>query len=114
MVGLTYHQLAQQAEYDQSVATKAIHTFSDFIALYPKDPRVDQARTLMIGLKYEQARGAFLIATYYEKKKTWHGASVYFNEVLDKDPTSTYANQARRHLDTITARMRNESPAAEQ
>jgi len=112
LVGVTYHKLAKEAEYDQSVASKAINTFSDFVALHPKDARVDQAKAKMLELQTEQARGAFEVARFYEKRRKWHGASVYYNEVLDKDAKSSYADEARVRLEAINQRQRNEPPRA--
>jgi enoyl-CoA hydratase/carnithine racemase len=42
--GLAYYKQAKKAEYDQNVAAQAITTFTDFIAIYPNDPRAAQAR----------------------------------------------------------------------
>ncbi|MFO1500470.1 MAG: outer membrane protein assembly factor BamD [Verrucomicrobiota bacterium] len=99
--GEAYHKQAKTAEYDQSVAGKAIATFSDFIALYPQDPRVPEAQKIIDNLKAEQARGALKIAQFYEKKKRWSGALVYYNEVLVVDPSSKYGEEARKRIDAI-------------
>ena len=47
---------------DQSTAGQAIAKFTDFMALYPNDPRVPQAQKIIASLKGEQARGNFAIA----------------------------------------------------
>ena len=99
---LAYNKQAKKAEYDQNVAGQAISTFTDFIALYPEDPRVVEAQKLINSLKSEQARGSFEIAQYYEKRKRWKGAVVYYNEVLVKDPNSKYAEEAKQRIDAIT------------
>ena len=99
---LAYNKQAKKAEYDQNVAGQAISTFTDFIALYPEDPRVVEAQKLINSLKSEQARGGFEIAKYYEKRKRWKGAVVYYNEVLVKDPNSKYAEEAKQRIDAIT------------
>jgi outer membrane protein assembly factor BamD len=104
-VGLSYLKLAQKAEYDQSIASRAIDTFSDFIALYPNDNRVPEARRFIAELRTEQARGAYEIARYYERRLKWHGASVYYNEVLNKDSQSKYAELARYRLEMIGRRQ---------
>ena len=101
---LAYNKQAKRAEYDQSIAAQAIATFTDFMALYPTDPRVAQAQKNIQALKTEQARGSFQTALYYEKKKRWDGALVYYNEVLIKDPTSKYAEQAKQRIDAIKKR----------
>jgi len=102
--GLAYQKQAKAAEYDQNATHKAIATFTDFISLYPKDPRVTEAQQIIAELKSEQARGNFEIARFYEKKRQWDGALVYYNEVLIKDPNSSYAAEAKLRIETIKSR----------
>lgn len=103
--GLAYQKQAQTAEYDQGAAAQAIGTFSDFIALYPNDPRVKQAQETIAELRTEQARGALRIAHFYEKKRRWDGAMVYYNDAISKAPDSTYAADARQRLDVLKRRF---------
>jgi outer membrane protein assembly factor BamD len=107
--GLAYQKQAKTAEYDQSVAGKAISTFSDFIALYPDDPRIGDAQKIIAELKTEQARGSLEIAKFYEKKKHWDGALVYYNEVLNKDPESKFAQQAKERIEILKGRTSTET-----
>jgi outer membrane protein assembly factor BamD len=102
--GMAYLKQARTAEYDQSVAGQAISTFSDFITLYPQDPRVPEAQKLIASLRTEQARGSMLVARYYEKKRQWDGALVYYNEVLIRDPQSKYAEEAKQRIEEIKKR----------
>ncbi len=105
--GISYQKQASTADYDQSMAGKSIAQFTDFVALYPDDSRVPEAKTIMTDLKTEQARGNFEIAKYYEKRKKWNGALVYYNEVVlyDPNPNSAYATEARKRIDTIKQRL---------
>lgn len=103
--GMAYNKEATTAEYDQSVAGQAIATFSDFMALYPNDPRVSDAQKLIASLKTEQARGSFQTAKFYEKNKKWDGALIYYNEVLLKDPESELAVRAREKIGSIKIRV---------
>ncbi len=96
--GLAYKKQAQTAEYDQSTAGQAIATFTDFRTLYPDDSRVGQTDKIIASLKDEQARGNFQIAKFYEKRKKWSGAMVYYNEVQMQDPDSPYAAEAQRRI----------------
>ncbi len=98
---LAYRKQAKAAEYDQSIAGKAIATFNDFITLYPSEARVPQAQNYIVLLRTEQARGAYIIARFYEKKKYWDGALVYYNEAVLKDPGSKYAEESKRRIETI-------------
>ncbi len=102
--GLAYYKQAKTSEYDQNVAAKAIETFSYFITLYADDGRVPEAQKLINALKTEQARGSFEIARYYEKKRRWNGALIYYNEVVNKDPESKLAEEAKQRFDSIKKR----------
>jgi outer membrane protein assembly factor BamD len=102
--GRAYFKQARKADYDQSVAGQAIATFTDFLALYPADPRAAEAQAMIGVLKTEQARGCYVTARYYEKKKRWNGALIYYNEVLVKDRNSPYAKQAELKIEQILKR----------
>ena len=102
--GLAYNKQAQTADYDQSTAGQAIATFTDFMTLYPDDKRVPKAQKIITALKGEQARGNFQTAKFYEQRKRWNGALVYYNEVLVQDPNSPYANEARQRIDELKKR----------
>jgi outer membrane protein assembly factor BamD len=99
--GISYQKQARKAEYDQSMAGKAIQTFNDFITYYPNDGRVPTARKAIEQLRLEQARGNFQIAQFYESRKRLAGALVYYNEVLVKDAASPFAATARERIETI-------------
>ncbi|MGV3771271.1 MAG: tetratricopeptide repeat protein [Verrucomicrobiales bacterium] len=104
-----YQKQAKTAEYDQSVAGQAISTYSDFVQLYPADKRVDEAQKTISELRTEQARGAFNIARFYEKKKRWEAAMVYYNEVLVKDPSSKYAEEAKQRIEILKQRTSDQA-----
>jgi outer membrane protein assembly factor BamD len=104
-----YLKQARTAEYDQSIAGQAIATYSDFMALYPADARVPDAQKKIAQLRTEQARGSLVVAKYYEKKKQWNGALVYYNEVLVRDPQSPYAQEAKRRIDEIKKRTNQQT-----
>jgi outer membrane protein assembly factor BamD len=108
--GLAYDKQAATAEYDQSTAAQAIAVFGDFILLFPNDPRVPEAQKIIGSLKIEQARGSFETAKFYEKDHKWVSARIYYNEVvnlLENEPNSTLAVQARERLDAINQRLQS-------
>jgi len=106
-VGESYNKQAKKAEYDQSLAGQAIATYTDFITLHPEDKRASQAQKKIEALKLEQARGAFEIARYYERKKKWKAAKIYYgdvNDVLRETPDAKLAAEARSRLDDLAKR----------
>jgi outer membrane protein assembly factor BamD (BamD/ComL family) len=110
-----WHEQANKAEYDQGTAGEAINTYNDFALLFPGDSRVSEARQAVRDLRNEQAAGAFAIARYYELRRRWLGAEIYYNEVLLRDPESEYADAARQRLAELkphTTRIKEEQEAA--
>ena len=105
--GISYYKQAATAEYDQGTAGQAIASFTDFITLFPDDKRVPRAQKAIIALKAEQVRGNFEIAQFYEKSRKWAGAVVYYNEVLQLDPNSRFAAQARQRIESLKPRLQS-------
>ncbi len=106
--GMAWFRQAKQAEYDQSIAGNAIGTFQDLGALYPQDKRLPETRELISEMRTEQARGAFETAKFYERKKRYQGAVVYYNESLLKDPKSPYAEVARQKIEELKPRAQRQ------
>ena len=100
-----YDKQSLHAEYDQTIARQAIATYTEFMAIYPADPRVPEAQKSIGTLKTEEARGSFQIAKFYEKYKKWKAAMVYYNEVVVEDPNSAYASEARERINTLKPRV---------
>ena len=64
---------------------------------------MEETEELIEDLKIEQARGNYQIAAWYEKKKKWKAALIYYNEVTIKAPASTYYyDLALGKIDKIT------------
>jgi outer membrane protein assembly factor BamD len=108
--GIAYQKQAAAAEYDQSTAGHAIAAYTDFITLFPDDKRVPRVQRAIAALKAEQVRGDFEIAQFYEKSRKWAGAAVYYNEVLQLDPNSRFAAQARQRIESLKPRL--QAPAS--
>jgi outer membrane protein assembly factor BamD len=103
--GISYEKQAAAAEYDQGTAGQAIAAFTDFMTLYPDDRRVPESQKAIAALKAQQVQGNFKIAQFYEKGKKWNGAIIYYNEVLQLAPNSSYATQARQHIEALKSRV---------
>ncbi len=109
--GMSLSKEAKDAEYDQSVAKRAIEVFNDFIAFYPDDERVPEAEQNIRKLRVEQARGSLKIARFYDKKKQKQGALTYYNNVVDifsrllNDAEHEYAAEARKRIAQLKAEV---------
>ncbi len=107
--GVAYQKQAATAEDDQGTAGQAIAAYTDFVTLCPNDPRVPDAQSAIVALKMQQVEGSYRVAQFYEKNKVLDaqqrrdGALVYYNQVLQLDPNSPYAAQARQRIETLKA-----------
>ena len=99
--GLAWQKQADTGEYDQGAAAQAIAAYTDFSTLFPDDKRVPEVQNAIVKLKSEQVRGNFQIAEFYDKRKKWHGAAVYYSSVVQLDAHSPLADQARKRLEAL-------------
>lgn len=106
---LAYNKQAKTAEYDQSTAGQAITTFTDFMTLYPDDPRVKDGEKIIANLKSEQARGNFQTAKFYEKNRQWRSAVIYYNEIVTQDPSSPLVPLALKRIEELNQRIAGQS-----
>ncbi|MCU0789055.1 MAG: outer membrane protein assembly factor BamD [Verrucomicrobia bacterium] len=106
LAGMAYNAQTDKADYDQGQAIQAIETLTDFIALYPEDPRVAEAEAVIASLKNERAHGSYKVAKFYEKRHKWSGALIYYNEVIVLGPDSPYAEEARERIESLQAYVR--------
>jgi outer membrane protein assembly factor BamD len=105
--GVAYQKQAATADYDQNTAAQAIAAYTDFITLYPGDKRVPDAQKAMLALKTQQVEGSFRVAQFYEQNKVLNaqqrrdGALVYYSLVVQLDPNSPFAAQARQRIEQL-------------
>ncbi len=110
-IGRAYQREAQRAEYDQNAANQSIIAFTDFLVRYPQSERAPLARQYLIEMQQEQARGLFQIARFYEKQHKLQAALVYYNEILERAPQTTWAPLARAKVESLNLRLSPPSPA---
>jgi outer membrane protein assembly factor BamD len=97
-IGYAYKQESARAEYDQDLANKSIAAFQDFLVRFPNSDKVPAANEYLASMKAEQSKGLFLVAKFYEKRKNYKAALIYYNEVIAQNPQSDWANQAKEKV----------------
>ena len=98
---MAYQNQSLDAEYDQAVTIKSIDAYSDLITLYPEHQNIPDAKKRIDDMKIEQARGNFEIARYYEKRKKWKGAEIYYDQAFRLAPDSEYGDRSKQRLAEI-------------
>lgn len=69
--------------------------------MYPNDARCKRANEIIDVLKLEQARGDFGIAQFYDKRKFYAAAEIYYNEAQRRAPNSIYDTQAKKRIEEL-------------
>ena len=101
-IGWEYKKESARAEYDQNAANQAIAAYTDFLLRYPRSDKVPLAQEYLTSLKGEQARGLFHIGQFYEKNRRYKSALIYYNDVIEKNPESNWATQAKDKVAKLT------------
>jgi len=97
-LAMCFYKQALPAEYDQTIARKAIEQFDTFARMYPDDPKINSATTKIKELREEIARQQLVIAAFYERTQKPDSARVYYRSVIAAFPATQAASQAKGKL----------------
>ena len=87
----------------RAAATKAQDAFEDFLARYPNSEKAAQAQDNLKALQNRENSGSVQIAKYYDKKKNYKAAVIYYNEVIKEQPGTPDAKAAQARIDEMKA-----------
>lgn len=108
----TFSTLVQGPEYDQGATREAISYFEDFLILYGDNESVQKAEEGLAEMEDVYARSKFVIGQYYFEHRRWYeAAEIFFNEAITTAPESDAANDARRQIERIAAIRENRAEA---
>ena len=103
-IGYVY-LVESRTAYDQAAASKAQDAFQDFLARYPTSEKAPQAQDNLKTLQSRENSGAVQIAKYYDKKKDYKAAVIYYNEVIKEQPGSPDAKAAEARISELRAKL---------
>ena len=99
--------LSLKADYDQEPTDEAIQEFKKYsLKSLDKELRIEADQTIAL-LKEKKAESIFKSAEFYEKQKKYKSARIYYHEILEKYPETSYALSAKiklEYIDTILER----------
>jgi outer membrane protein assembly factor BamD len=99
-IGFVYYTQSRTA-YDKSAANKAEDAFNDFLARYPNSEKAPQARDDLKTLQSRENSGAMNIAKYYDKRKDYKAAVIYYDEVIKDEPGTPDATTAQARIASL-------------
>ena len=94
-------QASKQSQYSDDSAQRAIEEFQDFKETFPADQKSVEADESIKALRAKKAKTAFDVAAFYEDRKKWNSAKVYYQEVVTKYPETPSAKEAKKRINEI-------------
>ncbi len=92
---------SKKSHYDQQATDQAIEEFQAFIQAHPESESVTEAKETIRELEERKAKKSFEIAKFYESRGERQSAKVYYNEVIEKFPESSFATSAKERLEEL-------------
>jgi outer membrane protein assembly factor BamD len=103
-IGYVY-LVESRTAYDNSAATKAQDAFEDFLARYPTSEKAPQAQDNLKTLQTHENSNAVQVAKYYDKKKDYKAAVIYYEEVIKEQPGTPDAKAAEARIAALKAQV---------
>jgi len=101
-IAVTDAKRSTKAAYDQRVTKSAVEEFEEFVSIYPDAELSDDAKDQIQALRNKEAENSFLIAAYYEKRKNYKAAKIYYQSILQEYGNSIWSSKALERIQQIT------------
>jgi outer membrane protein assembly factor BamD len=103
-IGYVY-LVESRTAYDKTAASKAQEAFEDYLTRYPDSEKAAQAQDNLKTIQTRENSNAVVIAKFYDKKKDYKAAVIYYNEVIKDEPGTADATFAQTRIKAITAQV---------
>ncbi len=92
-------QASQQPEYEQTATRQAIDEFSQLLKDETQDKSLTQeVQKRLLTLQEKDAEHLYHIARFYERIRKYEAAGIYYKEIIDKYPQTSFAAKAEKQL----------------
>ncbi|MDP9253736.1 MAG: outer membrane protein assembly factor BamD [Verrucomicrobiota bacterium] len=104
-IGYIWYEAARAGTKDSRAAELAKTGFQDFLFRYPHSEKAPQARENLSRLEHKQTSDSFGIAQFYDKRKNYRAAVIYYNDVIRQQPGSPEGDEAKKRIDQLRAKV---------
>ncbi|HEX4085579.1 MAG TPA: outer membrane protein assembly factor BamD [Chthoniobacteraceae bacterium] len=101
-IGYVY-LVESRTAYDKTSALKAQEAFEDYLTRYPNSEKAAQTQDDLKAIQARENSNAVTVAKYYDKKKNYKAAVIYYNEVIKEQPGTPDAQAAAARITAIKA-----------
>lgn len=92
---------ARATAYDQSYAAEAAEDFEQFIKEHPESHLIPEAEDHLSALEAQRAQQDFEVAQFYEGRRAFDSARVYYQSIMRRYPESDWATKAATRIETL-------------
>jgi len=100
-IGQCYMQAAPKPGYDQVSTEESIKEFKELMDSSPESENSQEAAKILDKLKEQKAESVFSTAKFYEKVGKYKSAQVYYKQILDEYPKTSWAVKALEQLEIL-------------
>lgn len=111
MYALSYTMLSPEVPLDQTYTLRAIDAMQSFIEMYPRHPKVTEAEEHITTMYNKLAEKEYDTGVLYVKMEDPDAALIYFNSVIDKYYSTTFADDAMYRKIEILVRKKEKTEA---
>jgi outer membrane protein assembly factor BamD len=104
-IGYIWFTAARKGTYDENAAIQARTGFEDFLFKFPKSEKAPQAKENLRLLEQKQTNNSLDIAKFYDKRKNYRAAVIYYNEVIRQQPGSPASEVAKKRVDELRSKV---------
>jgi outer membrane protein assembly factor BamD len=97
-LAMTYYKQSLPPEYDQSPSQLAADAVETFVERYPGDARVPELQQVRGEMQEKMATHRLKIARFYERRRDFRAAKIYYQVVVDQFPGTVAAGEAQEWL----------------
>lgn len=107
-IALSDAKRSTDAQYDQKVTQAAIEEFNEFVESYPDAKLSTEAKEQIWKLREKEAENSFMVAQFYEKKKNYKAAKIYYQSVVDDFEKSSWAVKALNKIREVARKEKQQ------
>ena len=97
-IAICLSSISPKADYAQDRTEEARKKFEEFVKLHPKENLSFEAEKKISKLKEKEAEANFKIASFYEKQKDYQPARIYYKNIIENYPETTWAAKSLERL----------------
>lgn len=105
-LAMCYYNLSLPPDYDQSPSKMTMSSIDSFRSRYPADERVDDLMVKREEMRQNIAQQRLQIARFYERRRNFDSARIYYQVVVEQFPGTEAAESAQAWLEANPSRDR--------